>query len=43
MNADAEQLRPLPADQHEQDDPNEDVTRLTPLRHANLNALGRRG
>lgn len=34
-------LRALPADQREHDVLNEDVARLSPLRHANLNMLGR--
>jgi hypothetical protein len=31
----------LPADQREHDALDEDVARLSPLRHANLNCLGR--
>jgi TnpA family transposase len=34
-------LRVLPADQREHDALDEDVARLSPLRHANLNCLGR--
>jgi hypothetical protein len=34
-------LRALPADQREHDVVNADVARLSPLRHANLNVLGR--
>lgn len=36
-----EQLRALPADQREYQVLEEDVARLSPLRHANLNVLGR--
>lgn len=34
-------LRALPADQREHDVLDEDVARLSPLKHANLNCLGR--
>lgn len=37
------QLRALPAEKQEYGVPDEDVARLSPLRHANLNHLGRYG
>lgn len=43
LDAAADQLRALPAGQREHDVLDEDVTRLSPLRHANLNVLGRYG
>jgi hypothetical protein len=36
-----EQLRALPAEARERDLLNEDVVRLSPLKHAHLNVLGR--
>lgn len=41
LDAAVEQLRALPAEVGEFDVLNEDVARLSPLRHANLNVLGR--
>ncbi|GHA00408.1 hypothetical protein GCM10010371_69510 [Streptomyces subrutilus] len=41
MDAAVEQLRALPADQREHDVLDEDVARLSPLKHANLNLYGR--
>lgn len=41
MDAAVEQLRALPAEAREHDVPNEDVARLSPLEHANLDVLGR--
>ncbi len=41
LDAAVEQLRALPADQREQDVLDEDGARLSPLKHANLNVLGR--
>ncbi|GAA1244682.1 hypothetical protein GCM10009665_39440 [Kitasatospora nipponensis] len=37
LEAAAEQLRALPADQREHDVLDEDIARLSPLKHANLN------
>ncbi|WP_436841840.1 Tn3 family transposase [Streptomyces syringium] len=41
LDAAVEQLRALPASQREHDVLDEDVARLSPLKHANLNVLGR--
>jgi hypothetical protein len=41
LDAAVEQLRALPADQREHDVLDEDVARLSPLKHGNLNVLGR--
>jgi TnpA family transposase len=41
LDAAVDQLRVLPADQREHDVLDEDVARLSPLKHANLNVLGR--
>lgn len=41
LDAAVEQLRALPADQREHDVLDEDIARLSPLKHANLNVLGR--
>jgi len=41
LDAAVEQLRALPAEAREHDVLNEDVARLSPLKHANLNVLGR--
>ncbi|MGW1641561.1 Tn3 family transposase [Streptomyces lavendulae] len=41
LDAAVEQLRALPADQREHDVLDKDVARLSPLKHANLNVLGR--
>ncbi|MFI0715520.1 Tn3 family transposase [Streptomyces inhibens] len=41
LDASVEQLRALPADEREHDVLNEAVARLSPLKHANLNVLGR--
>jgi TnpA family transposase len=41
LDAAVEQLRALPVDQREHRILDEDVARLSPLRHANLNVLGR--
>ncbi|MFE9846400.1 Tn3 family transposase [Streptomyces goshikiensis] len=41
LDAAVETLRALPADEREQDVLDEDVGRLSPLRHANLNVLVR--
>jgi TnpA family transposase len=41
LDAAVEQLRSLPADQREHDVLDEDLARLSPLKHANLNVLGR--
>jgi hypothetical protein len=41
LDAAIKQLRALPAEAREHDVLNEDVTRLSPLKHANLNVLGR--
>ncbi|MFB6717087.1 MULTISPECIES: Tn3 family transposase [unclassified Streptomyces] len=41
LDAAVEQLRALPAAQREHDVLDEDVARLSPLKHANLNVLGR--
>ncbi|GAA4233053.1 TnpA family transposase [Streptosporangium album] len=41
LDAAVEELRALPADECEHDVLNEDVARLSPLKHANLNVLGR--
>jgi hypothetical protein len=41
LEAAVEQLRALPAEAREHDVLNEDVARLSPLKHANLNVLGR--
>lgn len=41
LDAAVEQLRALPAGQREHDVLDEDVARLSPLKHANLNVLGR--
>lgn len=40
MDAAVEELRALPAAEREHDVLDEDVARLSPLRHANLNVLG---
>ncbi|MCX5417747.1 Tn3 family transposase [Streptomyces sp. NBC_00059] len=41
MDAAVEELRALPAEEREHEVLDEDVARLSPLRHANLNVLGR--
>lgn len=41
LDAAVEQLRALPAEAREHDVLNEDVARLSPLKHANLHVLGR--
>ncbi|MCW2880550.1 MAG: sle, partial [Sphaerisporangium sp.] len=41
LDAAVEQLRALPAEQREHQVLDEDVARLSPLKHANLNVLGR--
>lgn len=41
LDAAVEQLSALPADQREHDVLDEDTARLSPLKHANLNVLGR--
>ncbi len=41
LDAAVEQLRALPADQREHQVLDEDVARLSPLKHANSNVLGR--
>ncbi len=41
LDAAVEELRALPAEEREYDVLDEDVARLSPLRHANLNCLGR--
>jgi hypothetical protein len=41
LDAAVEQLQALPAEAREHDVLNEDVARLSPLKHANLNVLGR--
>ncbi|OHV42279.1 hypothetical protein CC117_11875 [Parafrankia colletiae] len=41
LDAAVEQLRTLPAERREYEVLDEDVTRLSPLKHANLNVLGR--
>lgn len=41
LDAAVEELRALPAEERERDVLNEDVTRISPLKHANLNVLGR--
>lgn len=41
LDAAVAELRGLPADQREHQVLDEDVARLSPLRHANLNVLGR--
>ncbi|MGY5130026.1 Tn3 family transposase [Streptomyces nigrescens] len=41
LEASVEALRALPADEREHDVLDEDIARVSPLRHANLNALGR--
>lgn len=41
LDAAVEELRALPADEREHDVLGEDVARVSPLKHANLNVLGR--
>nr|WP_231509835.1 transposase [Streptosporangium roseum] len=41
MDAAVDQLRALPADEREHEVLDEDIARVSPLRHANLNVLGR--
>lgn len=41
LDASVEHLRSLPADEREHDVRDEDVASVSPLRHANLNVLGR--
>jgi hypothetical protein len=41
LDAAVAQLRALPPEEREHDVRDEDVARLSPLRHANLNCLGR--
>ncbi|MCX4758613.1 transposase [Kitasatospora purpeofusca] len=41
LDAGVEQLRALPAEQREHQVLDEDVARLSPLKHANLNVVGR--
>jgi hypothetical protein len=41
LDAAVKQLRALPAEQREHQVLDEDVARLSPLKHANLNVLGR--
>jgi hypothetical protein len=41
LDAAVEELRALPADEREHDVLDEDVARVSPLKHANLNVLGR--
>ncbi|WSP84598.1 transposase [Streptomyces sp. NBC_01235] len=41
LDAAVEELRALPANEREHDVRDEDVARVSPLKHANLNMLGR--
>lgn len=43
LDAAVAQLRSLPPEEREHDVLDEDVARLSPLKHANLNVLGRYG